>query len=383
MQEVLLGIAGIIVSIATFVIGYRKTIGARQARADATNNAVVDALLRRIVLEQVQLTADDVENVIAGKAVEAQLPVSVLRPPRAVVNVIFARILESDLISKPDRDRALYVLTDLRKDAVDGEAPGSRKRGLALLLVSLLAIFAAFIGTLAVALFQPDLLATDKRLLAVQFVAALFSITVIAGGFLAVSSVSFNASRRQREATSPTLRELNTFPDEREGRAALELCNQLSPFAVRNLANLAEDEVMSIRSGVYVGLQGDEARTLGLYELISRGCVEKFRVNSGLSGVRHRLSYRLTPQGRAIGRLLYANVEYKSRVDPPAYLVPYAAPPESSAISSSEKSDPMIERHRVEPRPDAPQIHALMPGRPDNDPDEDPVSTRTDGQDAG
>ncbi len=70
LQDVALGLGGIAVSVVTFAIGYRQTIGARQARAQAADEAVVDMLLRRLVLEQLELSTEEVQRAVNGKAIE-------------------------------------------------------------------------------------------------------------------------------------------------------------------------------------------------------------------------------------------------------------------------------------------------------------------------
>lgn len=60
MEEYILSISGIIVSIILYLLGYRQTIGAKKERIRTVNKEVEKVLIRRIVNESYQLSLADI-----------------------------------------------------------------------------------------------------------------------------------------------------------------------------------------------------------------------------------------------------------------------------------------------------------------------------------
>jgi hypothetical protein len=65
---------GIIVTIATFIIGYKQTIGARDERLRSANLSLAASVLRRIAVEREQMPLDHFEALKRATSYRAMVP---------------------------------------------------------------------------------------------------------------------------------------------------------------------------------------------------------------------------------------------------------------------------------------------------------------------
>jgi hypothetical protein len=326
LQDIGLGLAGILVSVLTFALGYRQTIGARQIRISAANDALVETLLRVIVVEQLDVTSEDIETALNGRAAKIGVVRDALMSARQVADVLHHQILSSDLIAKADRERALSAATGLRKALSPPSLLVQRQvirrgRGTIFLPVVVLAIVTATFGVGIVIVFSSNGAQSDKTALLVQFGITL-ALALVTAGFLAARYRTLS-STQFAESSHPLLRELLNYPDAAEGIPDLNVLQTLSPFAVRNLFQLGRDEVSSLRNNVSIGLAGDPSTSLGLQELLDKRLAEKVGKPNGSKSKREW--YALTSRGRSVGRLLQPSVEQWD-ADVPDYLLPFASP---------------------------------------------------------
>jgi len=103
----LLGVLGIFVSVILFLIGYRQTVGAKKERIGAANTEVEKILVRRLVLEGYTPKIADLERLAEGKARDFRVRRGDLLPEEELLNLLFTRIIESDLIPHDRRDELL------------------------------------------------------------------------------------------------------------------------------------------------------------------------------------------------------------------------------------------------------------------------------------
>lgn len=99
-----LGILGIVVSVILFLIGYRQTVGAKKERVAAADAEIEKILVRRIVLEGYAPKTADIERLAEGKARDFRVSRGDILAADELLNVIFTRIIESDLIPHDRRD---------------------------------------------------------------------------------------------------------------------------------------------------------------------------------------------------------------------------------------------------------------------------------------
>lgn len=358
MQDIALGVGGILISLITFFVGYRQTLGARQARAHAADAVIIEVLLRRLVLEDLSLSFKEVRRVIRGKAADLRVSPSALRHGAQIADLLYSRVLESDLISAADRERSLAAIKVLQKEATvvpnDGvEGTGRPNRLVRVMVGTVLVVLPAGIGTVAVALASGDAGRRDPDLL-MQFgitVAALVGVATI----MAIRR-GLPLPKNRLNEDAPTVRELESFPEEPEGVHALRDLKTLSCFAVRNLYQLGEDEHVSLRAGTYVGMSGDPSVSLGLQELLDRRLVEHIKARSPRAR-RNGPVYGLTPSGRSLARLLVAGVmRPPPQEDPPAYLSAFVGSRKGEQDAVGVKGGAVPEKAASQPGAELPRL---------------------------
>lgn len=164
MGDYILGIVGIAVSVGLFLIGYRQTIGAKKERVNSANGEIEKILVRRIVLEAYTPKLADVSRLIEGKARDFHVRATDLLSEEQLLNSIFTRVVETDLIPKDQREEILKrlapVLVEAEGEPVEEktilELPSSRRRFLTrTVALAVLGIITSLIGSLVAVL--PDL----------------------------------------------------------------------------------------------------------------------------------------------------------------------------------------------------------------------------------
>jgi hypothetical protein len=107
MEDYIISIFGTILSIIFFLITYRQTIGARKERIKSANNEIVSILIRRIVLENITPSVDDISRLIEGKARDSKIKSTYLLSEQQILNTIYTRIYETDFINQQQRNIVL------------------------------------------------------------------------------------------------------------------------------------------------------------------------------------------------------------------------------------------------------------------------------------
>ncbi|UXH43980.1 hypothetical protein N5C46_20450 [Rossellomorea vietnamensis] len=107
---------GIFVSIILFLLGYRQTVGAKKERIRTANKEVEKILIRRIVNENFQLSIMDIKRLLEGKARDFKLKAEDLFFEEQILNSIYTRILETDLITQEQRNNILSKLLPIIED---------------------------------------------------------------------------------------------------------------------------------------------------------------------------------------------------------------------------------------------------------------------------
>lgn len=192
---------GIAVSIVTFLIGYRQTIGARKERTRAANASLHRAILRRMVLEDYCPTTADLERLAEGKAREFQVRQSDLASPSQVLNALFTDVFDSDLIPPAQRVELEGKLRDALSRSASRDAelsppgPGeeaTRENMRSRANLVSLTVATALLGTVASLLPQ----IVQGRLLDLQFLTGALGVFVVS--LVAISGII--TVRRNREA---------------------------------------------------------------------------------------------------------------------------------------------------------------------------------------
>ena len=111
MEQFLSTLAGVGVSVFLFLIGYRQTIGARKEREFSANSDLERIVLRRIVLDNNIPQRTDLLRLINGKSIDHRVRHSDLLSVSQLLNVVYTRIVESDLIDSTRRQNILDLIS--------------------------------------------------------------------------------------------------------------------------------------------------------------------------------------------------------------------------------------------------------------------------------
>jgi hypothetical protein len=180
MFDSFVGVLGIVLSLVLFFIGYRQTVGAKKERIAACNTDVEKILVRRIVLESYTPTRVDVGRLIEGKARDFRVREDDLLSEAQVLNSVYTRVVESDLIPSEQRNeiigRIVPSLVEAEVRPIDeSEAPHLNRRMRVISQTStamaVLALLASTAGAVVAAL--PELANLDTRYPTVLQTAAL------------------------------------------------------------------------------------------------------------------------------------------------------------------------------------------------------------------
>jgi HJR/Mrr/RecB family endonuclease len=167
MLDTFLAVLGILVSFILFFIGYRQTVGAKKERIAACNTELEKILLRRIVLEGYTPTRIDIERLVEGKARDFRVHSDDLLSVAQILNSVYTRIVESDLIPAEQRhsitERITPTLAESEAKPVEDveRTLAERHRFLSATTaaVGVMAVLASTVGALITAL--PDLANLD------------------------------------------------------------------------------------------------------------------------------------------------------------------------------------------------------------------------------
>lgn len=117
MDNYLLSFLGIAISIILFFIGYQQTLGAKKERIKSANSEVEKIMIRRIVLESYTPKLIDISRIIEGKARDLRVKIGDLFSESQMLNCIYTRILETDLIAHDQRAEILSRIVPILDEA--------------------------------------------------------------------------------------------------------------------------------------------------------------------------------------------------------------------------------------------------------------------------
>jgi hypothetical protein len=122
MENLIFSLAGLVVSLLLFSLGYRQTIGAQKERVAAANAEVEKIFLRRIVLENYTPTIADISRLVEGKARDLKARAAEMFSEEQILNCIFTRILETEMLAREQREEVLGRLLPVLQE-IDNKSP--------------------------------------------------------------------------------------------------------------------------------------------------------------------------------------------------------------------------------------------------------------------
>ena len=206
MDDYVLGVLGIVISVGLFFIGYRQTVGAKKERVTSANSDVEKILVRRIVLENYNPCASDTNRLLEGKARDFRVKVGDLYSDTQVLTNIFTRILESDFIPQSQREDILGRLSPALEAAETNpvqerelsELPSSQQHFFTKALFPLfMAVVASIIGGVATILPEVGKVGLNEE----ELLPALMAVSVVSFTIIVVM-YSFYRLRESQEATT-------------------------------------------------------------------------------------------------------------------------------------------------------------------------------------
>lgn len=304
-DTVALGAGGIVVSLLTFWLGYRQTIGAKQERIQRTNEEIEAIVLKRILLEEMAPSFEDLARLIAGKAIAVRLNRADIRKPADLATLLWTRVVENDLISPDRRKEILSQAFPIKEPApemaltVGGELPvkepvvGFRRDR----LIIWLTLIAAGLGTAVAAIptFQQEGLGIGGLI-------GFFGIALVVLA-LPVIILSYRGGVTARPQNQHDLDTLTTYPDRDDGMRALKVLGQLSPLAISTFTRLAGDQEFCLKEGLEPGLFAKPGGAPWYRELLDAELMEEHRPPRGVEA-KGRDFYILTERGKEIARLV-------------------------------------------------------------------------------
>ncbi|HKO41780.1 MAG TPA: hypothetical protein VJU84_00695 [Pyrinomonadaceae bacterium] len=129
MLDSVLGAGGILVSVLLFAFGYRQTVGAKKERIRLANIDVEKIVVRRIILEGYTPTTSDISRLLQGKARDFRVADNDLFSEEQLLNTVYTRIVESDLIPTDQREQILQRIVPALIEAEANPIDESQDRG--------------------------------------------------------------------------------------------------------------------------------------------------------------------------------------------------------------------------------------------------------------
>lgn len=207
MTSYLLGVLGIVVSVALYYKGRRWTIGAARERASAANAHLERVLVRRLVLERHLLAENEIAMLVEGVARDYRVAVAEVHSTTQLLNTLYTRVMENDLILPEQREEALGLITPalaqseatpIREEELEELESSTRRlkstRRLIGVMAVLISVLAAWVAVL------PEITTLDSI---VDLWTLLPMITGIAGGSLALIGTLHSLSRLRESQEAP------------------------------------------------------------------------------------------------------------------------------------------------------------------------------------
>jgi hypothetical protein len=206
-----MGVLGIVVSVGTFLIGYRQTIGAKKERVANANLEIERILVRRVVMEKYHPVISDLARLIDGKARDFRVRPEDLISEDQLLNTLYTRIVETELIPSEQRNSLLEIVLKAigesekfpdsiaREDIINSDLTASRSSRLIMVVFAALAtMLGGFVSALPAITLDSGIFEAFRNVLP----------SVIATIVISLSTITalYSASRYRAKQEEPTNR---------------------------------------------------------------------------------------------------------------------------------------------------------------------------------
>ena len=215
MTDYLFGAFGIVVSVFLFFIGYRRTIGVRKERIATANAELERILVRRIVLEKYLPSEIDISRLVDGKTRDYRVRPAEALSTTQLLNTVYTRIMESDLIPSDQREEILRRITPalaqseaepVQEEALQEIALSGRRLRTSRILIAAMAASSSILAGLITIIPEISTMESEMReLLSMIAIPAAVSLALI------VTFYTATRLRASQEETTSRARELSKY----------------------------------------------------------------------------------------------------------------------------------------------------------------------------
>lgn len=148
-SSILLGLLGIFVSVATFLISYKQTIGARKERARNVIGEINKTLYRNLILEEFVPSLEDLNRMLSSKILECRIKEGDLPAEIDFLNALYTRLIEDELIETNIKDKLIAKIDEKIKSEIKNlflEEPTEKKSDRDKYFLSSSALLSLFMG---------------------------------------------------------------------------------------------------------------------------------------------------------------------------------------------------------------------------------------------
>lgn len=124
MGDVLRIAIGPTLSVLFFLVGYRRTVGARKERAHAAQVEIERLLVRRVIVDGYTPTWNDLSRLIERKADQHRVKASDLPAEPALMRAVYTEVLENEFVQHADRQQILQRIDVVIAQRQQAEAAG-------------------------------------------------------------------------------------------------------------------------------------------------------------------------------------------------------------------------------------------------------------------
>lgn len=107
-------IVGTIVTLVTFWIGYKKTIGAQEERARAVNQELISSVLRRVAVEREVMPAQQFQHIRNAKSYKSAIPVQRLIQFDSALSIVLSDIIDNDFLDSMSKKTIIELIEQSR-----------------------------------------------------------------------------------------------------------------------------------------------------------------------------------------------------------------------------------------------------------------------------
>lgn len=111
-----MGVAGILITLLVFIIGYRKTIGARDERVKTANKDIALILARLIANPKVKVDKKTVEGIMRSKAREYNVSTEYLNDISIIIEDIVTKYIENEFMPEEIKNSLIEKARELLKE---------------------------------------------------------------------------------------------------------------------------------------------------------------------------------------------------------------------------------------------------------------------------